>query len=456
LLRRGHANLRTGLTDLAGTREILLGAFQLLQLDFHELRGELLDLAGALQVLLGAPQALRRGFPYLGRGLQVLVRALEFLLGTGQLLQGADQDLGGRGAVLDRVLQHLRSVPQLLHRALQFLRGVLQVLRGALQYLLGALQVVGAGDVLVGVLAVGVGRGGGDRAVVDRPRADREVLAVAVGFGDVAILVVHRRGMGQLETADAAHRAVPVAVRGEDGEVLLAGVLDRVGRGAGDHAAVGTVVLAAVIAPDAREAFAQRRLAVGALGIEDVEPARGLVDGEVGVVEVADFEELRIVDRRGIVGIDRGLLGAVVELLRRDGDEAGAVFLLGGQRQESTPDGRLGHLHAVAIVGIPVGEALTLVRVGDRPRRGADVHPLPDQPGRGAGAGGTAGRVGRRCGGDQRVGAAVGGRVVRGADTGGGREAAIAERAQGADRSVGVDPRGGRGNQAPVVSGDAR
>ena len=161
-----------------------------------------------------------------------------------------------------------------------------------------------------------MGRGGGDGAIVDRPRADREVLAVGIGFGDVAVLVVHRRGVGQLEAADARRRTVPVAVRGQDGEVLLAGVLHRVGGGAGDHAAVGAVVLAAVIAADAREALAQRRLAVGALGVEDVEPARGLVDREVGGVEIADFEELRIVDRRGIVGIDRGLLGAVVELLR--------------------------------------------------------------------------------------------------------------------------------------------
>jgi hypothetical protein len=400
------------------------------------LPGALFVLVGALFVLVGAFQILRRDLAYLCRASLVLVGAL-------QVLVGALQRLGSGLPDLCRILQVLPGVPQILVGALQGLAHTLQVLFRALQILVGAfqdlqvgLQVVGAARLPERVHGIGEGVGRGGGAVVDRSRAEREVQAIGVGFPDIAVLVVHLLVEINLEAAVVGHARderggdIPVAIRGENGEVLLAGVLHRVGSTGGDnHAFVGAVaergevvglLAPGIVATDARKTFAQRCSAVGPLGIEDAEPAGGLRTA----VEVADFEKFRVFPRAEVIEvIHRIFRDAVVQLLRRDGDESGAVLVGDDQRHEGAADGRFDHLHASAIVGVPVGEAQGFVevdagrRVDNRARGAADALLLPDQLGLeriGEGAGGIAG------GGGQGLGGGAGDRGRGGGGGGGG------------------------------------
>ena len=72
----------------------------------------------------------------------------------------------------------------------------------------------------------------------------------------VVVLVADRRGAVELHRSCARRFAlgVPVAIGGQDGEVLLAGVLHRVA----GHAEVDAVLLAAVMAAHTGQSFAGR------------------------------------------------------------------------------------------------------------------------------------------------------------------------------------------------------
>ena len=87
-------------------------------------------------------------------------------------------------------------------------------------------------------------------------------------------MIAHQGGAVQLHRATTGRFAlgVPVTVGGHDGEVLLAGILNRIS----GHARVDAVLLAAIVAAHAGQAFTRGRRASGNLRKQFVEPAGAL------------------------------------------------------------------------------------------------------------------------------------------------------------------------------------
>ncbi len=252
----------------------------------------------------------------------------------------------------------------------------------------------------------GLGRGipgvGGAGAVEDRSRRHvvlRSGRTVGILLRNDAVLVADGGGAEQL----FAGGAVPVAVGGEDAEILLAGVLHRVA----EHAGIDAIELAGVVAAGARQGLAQGRAAAGGRRIQGVEPVllgRG--------VEIANRPELL-----------RGNGAA-----RVDGDETDP---LGIRHADKGASGRgFHHVDALAVIAVPIGEVMPLVLVaavdravaidvhGGRAGRGADDDLLPERglAGRGAGGGGGGivgavlldGGITRGVPGGSRIGVAAG------------------------------------------------
>ena len=235
-----------------------------------------------------------------------------------------------------------------------------------------AADVVGVGVGLVGDDVDGVGG-----AVPHRPRR--------VGVAEITVLLADLRDAVELEAAAVEPRsarlglAVPVAVRGHDREVLLAGVLHRVVRARRRHVGVDAVFLAAVVAADPSQAFARRRSARGNLLEELGEPLLLLAAG--ARVEVADRQEAKRVDA------GRGRRG-----LRLHRDEADALGVV--ERREGQAGCALDERDPGPVIGVPDGEVVLLGRRLER-----DVHLGPQ-----AAAGRAVGRarvaLGARCGGE--------------------------------------------------------
>ncbi len=145
---------------------------------------------------------------------------------------------------------------------------------------------------------------------------------------------------------------VPVAVRAQERDVGLAGVLDRVFA----HPAVDQVGPAREVAADARKGFAQGREVVGRLAVE-----LGVPVGAMRTFETIDAEILAA--GNGRAGVDRDQADAIATVDLRKG-VAHAGFH---------------QLHPRAVVRVPVGEVGHLLRVG-AVRGGGAVGPVGAVP----------------------------------------------------------------------------
>ena len=194
-----------------------------------------------------------------------------------------------------------------------------------------------------------------DLGTVDGDTRDHRLRAAAPGYGDGGLIdigrgaaVVERAWLAGVLIADGCASIelfplapVPIAIGGQHGEVLLAGVFDRVGHG---HP-VQRGDLLGIDAPGVRKRLAQRRAVAGRSCIEFREPTgllRGVEDSKV---------EKRWID----VVVDAHVADAV---LVTDGVERAAR-------------GRLHRQHAAAIVAVPIREVGSFVHPSRRPGRRA-------------------------------------------------------------------------------------
>ena len=180
-------------------------------------------------------------------------------------------------------------------------------------------------------------------------RAARGVPAGGAGRGGV-----HRTG--HAVAAAGAGVGVPVAVGGQDGEVLAAGQL---GRTRARTPRTVTGILGEIVARTG-QGSAERRAVVGA-GVEDaIEPG-----GLVGVGETA-----AVVAEQALVLVDRNAIGVVLP----DGVEADADVLR--QLGEGVAGAGLRHLGAGAVERVPVGEVRALLAdvTRDRAKRRIPGH----------------------------------------------------------------------------------
>ena len=135
--------------------------------------------------------------------------------------------------------------------------------------------------------------------------------------------------------------AIPVAVRAQDHEVLLAGQLNR----ARVHAVVDTCRHIGEIAAYAGSSFAQWRGSVEAGTVKLLIPARFLATapggGKIIYTQIAAGEDWT-------TGIN--------------GDEADAICII--QRRKTAAGGGLHHAHTGPVIGIPVGKIDALFGIG--------------------------------------------------------------------------------------------